>query len=240
MSLILLGIFVFISSILQGITGFGFAVIAAPLILSIYDIQTTVVILTIVSFILNSYLSIKLKNQYNKRVLLKLIFWGSIGIPLGIFITTIIPTNTIKVIVSVLSMLFVVLIYIPKMYIKPNNLITYATGLLTGILQSSIGVSGPPVVLMLTSYKISPLEMKKILAIFFLTLSTLSLPLFFYKGILTIERGTLGLLMIPITIFGGFIGNLIAKKISVPKFRLITLSLVVISSVQLLLAVFKN
>lgn len=235
MEIILLSLFVLLASILQGVTGFGFAIIAAPLILSLYDAQTTIVILTIISLTLNTYLSNKIKTNYNKDILVKLITFGAIGIPLGIFIISTISPNTLKITASVLSILFALFIYIPKTHIKENTILTYLTGLVTGILQSSVGISGPPVVLLLTSYKLNPIEMKKILALFFLFLSTISLPLFFYKNILNIDRFNIAILMVPIAITGGFIGNKLAKKIPSQKFRLIALALVIISSIQILI-----
>ena len=59
---------IFFASILQGITGFGFALIAAPLALLLVSKTTNVVSLTLVSLALNAFLLWHVRSALNKRL----------------------------------------------------------------------------------------------------------------------------------------------------------------------------
>jgi uncharacterized membrane protein YfcA len=53
---------------LQGVSVFGFAVIAAPLGLFFYDPVTLVVIFAVISIFLNAYLSLKIKTHLDNKL----------------------------------------------------------------------------------------------------------------------------------------------------------------------------
>ena len=231
---------IFVSCILQGITGFGFAVLAAPLGFLFFDQQTIVVVLTIISLVLNTFLLRKINAKVDKKFIYKLLVPGLIGVPLGVVALTAIDGNILKLVAGVIALVFVIILLFPRAKIKENNYITAIIGGLTGFLQSSIGLSGPPIVLVLTGYCLEVKKMRKTLAIVFLFLSIISLPLFLYKNILTWDRFLLGALSIPLVIFGGNIGNKISDKVPKNIFRILTLLIVFAASVQVIYSVLSK
>jgi uncharacterized membrane protein YfcA len=231
---------IFVSCILQGITGFGFAVLAAPLGFLFFDQQTIVVVLTIISLVLNTFLLQKIKSKVDKKFVVKLLIPGLIGVPLGVIALTAIDGNILKLAAGILALVFVIILLFPRAKIKENNVLTVFVGALTGFLQSSIGLSGPPIVLVLTGYSLEVKQMRKTLAIVFLFLSIISLPLFLYKNILTWDRLLLGAMSIPLVIIGGNIGNKISDKVPKEAFRILTLLMVLAASIQVIYNVLST
>lgn len=227
-------VIIFVSCILQGLSGFGFAVIAAPLGIMLLDHETTVVALTIISFALNLYLLNAIKSDIDSKLIKTLIIACFIGVPLGVYTLIYVNDNILKLIVGIATLIFSILFLITKNKIKQSTTTTSFVGFITGFLQSSIGVGGPPAVLLLNAYDLNPKEIKKKLAILFLCTSLFSLPLFFWNGILTISRIQLGLMAIPFALFGGWVGNNLSDKFPKLIIKILMLSIVIIISIQLI------
>jgi len=226
---------IFISCVLQGITGFGFAVLAAPLGLLFFDQPTITVALSVIGLVLNGYLVRKIETKINKKIVLHLIISGLIGIPLGVLALTSLDANLLKLIVGILAIIFALLLILPKTRIKEKFPLTFSLGGLTGFLQSSVGLSGPPIVLLLLSYGLKPKELRKILAVVFLVLNIVTLPLLFWKDVLTLQGLFLGLMTIPVVIFGAALGNSISNHISQNLLRWLTLAIIVAAGIHLII-----
>jgi hypothetical protein len=240
MTTILFLLCIFASCILQGITGFGFALLAAPLVLLFYDQQTTVVVLTLVSFVLNFFLIKKIKAEVDKTLIIKILGFGFVGVFMGVLALVTINPNILKLIACILASIFSLVLFSPRNKIAESNGPTFSAGLITGFLQSSIGLSGFPLVLILTGYGLEIKKMRRTLAIIFFFLSVFSLPLFLWKNILTWDRFILGLFCIPLVIIGGNIGNWISDKVPAKFFRLLSLVLILAVSLQIITKVLTE
>lgn len=234
MDLITLLIIAFGSSILQGITGFGFALIACPLCLLYFSQSTVVVVLTVISFVLNIFLLKKINADVDKKLIRTLIISGLIGVPIGVFALTRINPSILKLSVAGMSLLCAFIMMSSKIRIKENSILTTSVGTLTGFLQASIGLSGPPIALTLTSYGMETTSMRKTLAIFFLALNIISLPLFLMNNILTTDKFLLAISTIPVVLIGGQLGNKFAGLLPQSTFKYLTIIMVIGLSVQMI------
>ena len=149
MTLILFFIVNFFASVYQGINGFGFFLIAAPLALLFFDKFTVVISLTIISVLLNSFLIRKIHHPIHWKFLIPLLLSSLVGMPFGLWLLTSASIEIIKIVAGSLAIIFTFLIVFQKSAFHANKFTTAVAGVLSGILQTSIGMSGPPVVLLL-------------------------------------------------------------------------------------------
>ena len=230
---------IFVSCILQGITGFGFAVLAAPLGLLFFNQPTVTVILAIIGLVLNGYLALKIQTKADSKIVRQLIISGLIGVPFGVLALTSVNPNFLKLMAGTLALFFALILTFPKAKLKKRTKLTLALGSLTGFLQSSTGLSGPPIALMLLGYGLEPKKMRKTLALVFLVLNVFTLPLFFWKNVLTWPRLSLGILALPAVIIGGMVGDKISNHVSKNLVKWGTLILVILASAQVIYSVFR-
>lgn len=207
----------------QGITGFGSALIAVPLALLVLDKFTVVSSLAIIGIPLNAFLFRKIKHPVSLSLLFPLCFASVIGMPFGIWILKTVPINLIKISAGSLSILFILIIYLAKISLPKTKFLTVLAGLLSGVLQTSIGMSGPPVVILLAGTDRAKNEMRKTLVTFFLWMSIISLPLFYFSGTLTLQRVGFGFYALPFVFLGAYLGNKVVEKIPQKTFRLLAL-----------------
>lgn len=139
---------IFLSCLLQGITGFGFALLAAPLGLYFYDQKTLVVILTIISFVLNIYLLFKIEAKYYRKLAKHFLFSGLIGVPVGVLVLTTISSEILKVFAAIVAAIFGFILFRSQKVSKEqrigdknssrNHKLTSRVDFVTGLLQSSV------------------------------------------------------------------------------------------------------
>ena len=87
MVLLLLAIGIaFISTLIQSLTGFGFAIVSTPLLLMVYDAKEVVVLLQFLSVILDTVFVFFVKDNIDWHFLKPLLIGSVIGHPIGILI----------------------------------------------------------------------------------------------------------------------------------------------------------
>lgn len=223
MTLFFFLIIILFASIYQGITGFGSALIASPLALLVYDKFTVVTALTLIGLVLNAFLFQKIKQPPNLTLLLPLCLARVIGMPFGIWMLKAVPINLIKIIAGSSAILFVLLISFAKISLPRTRFLTAIAGLFAGVLQTSISMTGPPVVILLAATGREKNEMRKTFVTFFLFMNIVSLPFFLFSGTLTLNRVRVGLFALPLVFLGAYLGNKVVEKIPQKAFRVLAL-----------------
>lgn len=231
-----IGIILF-SSILQGITGFGFALIAAPLALLFIDKNTNVVALTIISVVLNTYLLISVKQVINRKLALPLLFSSLLGLVFGVWLLKTGSINQLRILVGLTSLSFAILLYFKLVSIKHFKRATMLAGGAAGLLHTSISMSGPPVVLLLSGSNMDKNDVRKTLAVFFLSMSVVSVALLLMTNNLTRQGVAFGLYAAPACICGGFLGNKVSRLVSQKQFVSLAYLLVLLTG---LVAVYSG
>lgn len=229
MSLIYFILIIFLSSVNQGINGFGFVLIAAPLSLLFLDKFTVLASIFIVSIFLNSYLLNKIQQPINWKIFIPLALASLIGMPLGLSLLIIVPIEFIKIVAGSLAIIFTFLIVFQKSAFHANRFLAGIAGLLSGVLHTSIGMSGPPAVMLLAGSGKEKNEIRKTMAAFLLWLSVIALPIFFIAGHLTWERVSFGFYALPFVFAGAYLGTKIAHKLSQKTYKILALILVCIT-----------
>lgn len=232
-------VIILISAIIQGISGFGFSLVAVPLLALLLPLETITPMLVLFSLLLNIILFKKVKGKTDKKQMGLLIAFGLISIPIGMFALKSLNESYIKlgvgiiVVISALAMNFGY-----KIKFKNQNLAYGLTGFLSGILNGSSSLSGPPVILMLSNEGVDKNNFRKTLATYFMTLNLLSVPIFFFGGILTKEVLVKSGQLLPAMVVGVFLGVKLGDKIPESIFKKLTLILIFIMGIMTLISAF--
>jgi uncharacterized membrane protein YfcA len=237
MNLILFSLIIGIASVVQGITGFGYATIAMPILIWFVDKETIVVAMSIISIILNLYLTNSIKAETKKVDLKVILFAFFLGLPLGIFLIKAIPIDGFKVAVGIMSIACAILVINKKFTIPSNKITEVVVGFIAGIMQTSINMNGPLMVVYLLGRKLKKDETRKVLSNFFLIAAVLTVLMFLAFKMLSWNRIVYGLTAAPCVILGGLIGNKLVQKISNENFIKITVGVVIASGIYSIAAV---
>src|SRR5690606_13478912 len=123
-----------------------------------------------------------------------LIVFGFAGIPIGGYMLLVVPSSVLQLSVSLLVLVFAVLLLLRFSYPIRNEYVAFPfVGFLSGLLNGSISVSGPPLVLFLTNQGKDVHVFRSNLVLYGFFLNIFTLGMFFYQGILNQEVITITL-----------------------------------------------
>jgi uncharacterized membrane protein YfcA len=107
-----------------------------------------------------------------------------------------------------------------------------AVGLISGLLNGSIKMAGPPVILFLTNQGLAKQPFRANLVCYFLFVNLATVPVFCLGGVMTAPVIRYAILLIPVLLVGVLTGNRLARVVAEARFRVI--ALVIVASAALL------
>lgn len=228
---------ILVASVLQTSTGFGFSIMATPFLLLLFLPQEAIQINIILSLIISISLIWKIRKEIDFLIVKRFMIGSIVGVPFGITIFISMNITVFKIGVSIL-LLVLTLLLILNFRVKPTRIRDFVVGGLSGLLTTSIGMPGPPLLLYFTG---TDTEKGKLRA------TTLAFYLFIYFiSLITqiIFTGTNKLIWesslyaIPIVFLGLFIGQIIFKWLNQRIFKVFTYILLGFTGIYLLVESF--
>ena len=181
------GIF-WIAGSLQGLTGFGFNLLSVPALVLWFPAQV------VVPGVLMSYLPlgigqfVQLRRDVDWRVLGTLVGSAMVGMPLGAFLLRDTDAEVMKRAIGLAMVGLAIFLQVrPGRPFQRDAATRVAVGAFSGFLSSSIGVSGPPLVLFGLKQRWPHAMMRATLLTCFLGTSALSLNALWLVGVATFE-----------------------------------------------------
>ena len=181
---------ILVASLLKSTTGFGFALIATPLLLLLWE--PTLVVPIVLPLVLTVDVFIVAQNWrlLEPRRLAPMVIAGVLGVPLGTYVLLVASPQVLRLgiagLVLVSAILLLLGVTIP---ISRERLAGGIAGFLSGLLVTSTSISGPPVALFMINQRWAKHTFRTSLGLFFLgqvTLAIISL-----AGVGALHSGTL-------------------------------------------------
>lgn len=232
MAYILGGIIILIAAFVQGATSFGFSLIALPLLGLIFELKVIVPALVAYSILLNLIILIRLKVQPNLKELAILGIFAVLFIPLGVNLLIFVDEQILKLSVSVLMILIALLMLSGKTFNIKNRTFAYAVaGILSGLLNGAVSLSGPPVVVLLANENRNKNDFRASLTLLFFLLNIVTIFLYVKKG-LFLEPDLINMMFLtPLMIIGTFLGIHFGNRIDEVKFKRLVLILLIVMGI---------
>ena len=227
---IYLAITILLSATIQGVAGFGFALISVPIMSTYFPITTVVPIIVFYSLISNFTVIFKTIKFANFKKIYPMIISGILGIPIGTIILKTFNQNNLKIAIG-LIILFTSFVMLKgfKINFKKEKISYIVTGLISGILNGSLSMSGPPIVLFLSNEGYNKNEFRANLALYSIVTNILTIFTYIISGLISqniIKTSLVGI--IPL-IIGSYFGIFIAEKIENNHFKKLILILLIIT-----------
>ena len=228
-----LAILFYLSSAIQGVLGFGFAVISSPIVVQI-NAELVPQLLSLLALPLAIRVFIREKEKVNLKLVRPLLLGRLVGGPIGTLLLLNLSTKYLS-----LSVGFIVLIGGVASYfgwvIKRNKTNSFLAGTLSGIFGMTAAVGGPPVALLYRNTKSE--EFRPSLNSVFSFGIMITLTLLLFTGKLSIEHFYLFLFFIPFVLIGFVTSNKLFSRVSD---SFISLAVTYFSIISGLFVILKN
>ncbi len=226
------------SSLIKGITGFGFALFSFPLLLIWYAPKEIIPVLMICNLIASVLIVVQKKEH---KLLDKqsyfLIGSGGIFTLLGVVALS---AGDGKLLVHISGILFIALTLISLR--KRNNeaqklpdYIYTLSGAFIGFLTGAVSVSGPPLALFLNRANVSNRKFREIFAAFSVFTATIALIGYYQAGMINLQTIKSALVFTPILLAGTVFGKRLNSNMSSGSFKTTNIVLTLLASILLIL-----
>ena len=238
-------------AIVQSATGFGFAIVAAPIFLAAMNSHAALQVLVVIHLVQTVMLLPGIWSMVPRRLLKALVAGAIVGSPIGLLFFMSLDVRALKLTVGILILLFTALLIareagwlarlIPasrsapavadEMSAGPPPLSALIAGAISGAMTSLLVMPGPPLMLYLAGAPL-PHAHARALAIAFFGLCYL-----FVTALNTFWAGMgegvwwLALAMVPAVYLGTLAGQRIARHVTQGSYRVAVLTLLVMSGV---------
>ena len=217
---------IMLSGFIQGTTSFGFSLIALPLLGIMLSLKLVVPLLVIFSLFMNSIILYNLRSHVDLKRILILIGSSIIATPIGAYLLISIDENVLKLFVGIIVVLSAIIFKLGfNIQVKNEKLAFIPVGIISGLLNGSVSLSGPPIILFLTNQKTEKQVFRATLTSFFWILNIATVIVFFYNGLINLEVLNLSIKLIPALIIGLFFGIKLGDRIQEKTFQNATIIL---------------
>jgi uncharacterized protein len=221
----------FVASTIQAATGFGFALVAGPVLYAVAPPSAAVALVLLLGEVVNILI---LFGEHRRPQ----IDWSAVrpclaaaipGLPLGALLVVVVPATSMQIAVGI-AVCGIVLARLarrgpPRPARASGPAAAVAAGLAVGVLTTSTTTSGPPLAIWLTARRMPPAEIRDAVTVIFFALDLIGIfVLVAIAGTGSLSHVSWLLALVPASAVGHFIGRRIFLRLPVTAYEPIVLT----------------
>ncbi len=214
------------AGIVTGLTGFGFALVSVPLLLLVMPPASVVTAVLVIGWMTSTVNALTSRRHVEPRLLAVLLPTSLIGMIVGGYALRWIQAPALKLIAALLVITFTLLLAVRRRPGRPPGRRGQAlVGAASGVLTTSVGLSGPPVVLLMSAALPDKHRSRATLAAYFALTSPLGLATLLLQGNAPSGAWTAAAVLVPVALLGRFVGSRLHRRTPPVLFRGLTLGI---------------
>ncbi|WP_047866668.1 sulfite exporter TauE/SafE family protein [Rubrobacter aplysinae] len=218
---------VFTAGAVSGLVGFGFALVCVPLLLLVYDPATVIPVNVALSVFTTMNVAYDGRRDVEIKSIGLLLPFALLGIVLGVEVLRATDPDYIRVAVGVVVVVSALLLF--RGVRLPGSRSRWGDGVIggmSGLLATSVGISGPPVILLLVSRGMPKRAFRANIALYFVFTSLASLVALYLGGLIEPGHLLFAAALTPAAFIGKVAGTALMRRFSERAFRNLTLALI--------------
>lgn len=187
---------VFVAAALQRAVGFGFALLAVPLMAFVVPTKSAVVIVFLNGTVTCAWLALRLRRHIEWPTARRLGLGAIVGAPFGVIILSLVSASALRLALGVTTCLAAVWIIVSSRRTNPEPVVphgstTFVMGFVSGVINTSLATNGPPLVYELRRTGFHGDRFRATISAVFLLSNLIGLPLLALAGLITTFEVTL-------------------------------------------------
>lgn len=226
---------VFVAATVMGTVGFGFGLVAAPVILLFLEPQSGVIVVNGVITILTASVVVRTRQHLELKPVWLMCAGGAAAVPIGVFVLANADAGALRIAIGVIIL---VLGFITLFNIQLPMVKSAATGGVVGFLTSlsitTLSIGGPLVAIYAVAQQWPPQKIRTTLAFYFVLSYVIGFVFYAWAGLLNRETLVNIGILIPAMVAGLALASVLARRINQRIFRYAVAAVVISGSVLLL------
>ena len=233
---------IFAASFFSTVSGFGFALVAMPVLTLVMSVKAAVIFVLLLHLVLRAITMYRVREGYDKATVILTTLGSVVGMLPGSWVLKVLPAAQLEVFLGAVLVVATVLLSLQfTLPIKNKPCGRFAAGILSGFFGASTSVSGPPLVLYFINEKL-PKDVMRANMIWFFGLSGFLTVLvnYFYGNVSGTIDWSLLLYTIPVMLLAIWLGEKFFYRLNQHLFRKLALAVVLVGALMLLWSGWQN
>ncbi len=230
--LIVVGTAVFVASFTQIVAGFGFALLAVPLMTLAIEPKIAVVVSALTGVAVTSWQAFNGRAEADRVLVRRMTIAAYLGMPLGLLVFITVNDDVLRLLLGIAVLVAVVLLALRFNLHSAGPRLDYGAGFISGVLNTSLSTNGPPLVFVLQARQLSAVTFRATISTVFALSNILGLTLFAVSGKITREGLVASAVTIPAVLLGQLLGYPFRKHVHGERFRWLVLVLLTAAAIS--------
>ena len=227
-----LAVIIFGAAVVRGLTGFGFAILAVPMMGLVIPPAQAVLLAIVLQMLIGPFGVGKSIGHIDKKLVAGVAIYAMIGTPLGLWALANTPHDMARLAIAAIAVgCFGTFLVKRAPTPNPAPLHIAATGLSSGLLNGFAAMPGPPVILYFVRPGVAPLTARGSMILVFFAAAIAGTVTAALRGLLSPPLLWLAALSFPLMLLGNHIGARFFGVIPERIWRLIVIILLCLSAI---------
>jgi uncharacterized membrane protein YfcA len=225
----------------QAITGFGFSLVAVPLLSLATSASRAVVVVGLIGLPLTVVMAARHHDHVEWPAARTITLASLAGMPLGLVVLTVVSDSVLRIIIGVVVVVLATMIASGVRVTRGVRVVNLASGFIGGVLSTSTGTNGPPIVLGLRARRLSAQAFRSTISVVFAVSGAVSLILFAAAGRVDANALSRAAVGYPFLALGWFAGDRVAPRVNERVFSRLVVALLYASALSAIVsAVYRS
>lgn len=221
-----------IASVVQSLSGFGFALLAVPLMSMVIEVHEAVVVSTMIAMGTTLIHAWNERAHADRTLSTRLTVASFLGMPFGLLAFVLLPQTILKLTLGIVVVVITVLL-VRGVTLGPDaKRHEWGLGLVSGALATSLSTNGPPLVFVLQARGLSPQAFRGTISRVFSVVNVVTLVMFVAARRITGDALIACVWVIPAVIVFTWVGYRLRPTLDADRFRVLVLVLLILSGVS--------
>lgn len=221
---------VFLAGLVGGVSGFGFALVVVPILSVVIGPTEAVLLVNAVSPVHSLAMFLLLRRDVRWRTAIRLLIAGAFGMPLGAYALVVMSADALRIAIGATVLAGTFVLWRGFQVHRGGAIAEALTGFVSGVLKTSTGINGPPLVLYLQGTGIEAVPFRATTSAVFLVSGVMGAVVLAIGNQLTTGILAQSAIAVPFIFAGLLTGNRLFTGIAPARFRQLVLGLLVASS----------
>jgi uncharacterized membrane protein YfcA len=228
------------AAITQAVTGFGFALLAVPLLSLGTTASHAVVIVGLIGLPLTIVMAVRHHDHIEWPAARVITAASLAGMPLGLVVLTVVSDSVLRFVIGAVVVVLATAIASGFRITRGARAVNVLSGFTSGVLSTSTGTNGPPLVLGLRARGLSAQEFRSTISVLFAVAGSVSMMLFIAVGRVDGDALSSAAIGYPFVALGWFAGDRIAPRINERFFGRLVVALLYLSAVSAIVSAVRR
>jgi len=233
------GAAVFVAATIQIVSGFGFGLLAVPVMTLAITTRDAVVVTTLLGMTVSTWQAIHGRAHADWALVRRLSISAYVGMPIGLWVFVAVDDHVLRLLLGVAVLGSVVLLAFRINLRHSGPALDVGAGFLSGVLNTSLSTNGPPLVFVLQARHLEPQPFRSTISMVFALSNIAGLTLFVAAGKVHHDGLVAAAVAIPALVCGQLLGFPIRRHIHGERFRRLVLGLLVVAALSAILSALR-